>query len=44
MTYVQPILRLEPIEYVYPERCHATAYSESKQAVINASDYIKRIS
>ena len=43
IMYVWPILRLEPIEYVYLEFNVATAYSQSKQAVMSFSDDIQTV-
>ena len=41
VTHISLISRLEPMEYVYPELSDVTAYSQPKQAVMSASDYIE---
>ena len=43
MAYVTPLPRLEPMEYVYPEFSDATAYSQSKHAIMSASEYIEAV-
>ena len=35
------ILKLDPMEYFYPELSDATLYNYSKQAIKSASDYIE---
>ena len=39
MTYIPSISKLESTEYVYPEFGDLTAYSQSKQTVMNASSF-----
>ena len=41
MMYVPPILRLEHMKYVYLKICVTAACSQSKQAIMKASDYIE---
>ena len=41
MRYVPTISRLESMEYVYPDLSAAKTYSQSKHAVLSASDYIE---
>ena len=41
VTHILPILRLEPMEYIYVKLREATVHSYSKQAVMSASDYIE---
>ena len=41
VTHVSPISRLETMEYIYPKLSDVTVYCQSKQAVMNDSDYIK---
>ena len=42
MTHILPISRLKPIEYVYPKLSNATAYNQSKQAVMSASTILRQ--
>ena len=39
MMHVPPVSELEPMEYVYPKLSAAVGYSQSKQAVMSASNY-----
>ena len=46
MMYVPSVYvpsRLEPMEFVYPKLTDPAVYSQSKQAVMSAADYIETV-
>ena len=40
-TYISPVSKLGSIEYFYPKLCDTADNSQSKQAVMSASDYVE---